>query len=173
MIEIQIRLIRKEDSMRLLHLIENNRQRLLPYFNNTCHSIQNIETAQKFVKIKMNQAFLKEQYYFVIELKTTLEIVGIIILKNINWWVPKGELAYFIDEAFEGRGFATHAVKWVIEYAFEVLKFKKLYLKCTPENIGSKRIAEKCGFEKEGHLNSEFRNGHGVITDLERFGLIK
>ncbi len=106
-------------------------------------------------------------------LKSASHIIGSIILKNIDWSVPKAELAYFIDGEYEGKGFTSYAVKWLTEYAFSDLKMEKLYIKLNPENEGSKKVAIKNGFEKEGYFKREFRTGQGVLTDVERYGLLK
>ncbi len=111
MTEIQIRLIEKEDYLQLYDLIEKNRQRLLTYFPKTSNAITDIETANKFTHLKLRQAFNREQFYFVTEMKNTSQFIGGVILKNIDWSVPKGELAYFIDGEYEGKGFTSYAVK--------------------------------------------------------------
>lgn len=173
MIEIQIRLIEKEDYGQLFDVIQRNRRRLFTYFPKTSNAITDIETARKFTQLKIRQALNKEQFYFVVVVKSTLQIIGSIILKNIDWSVPKGELAYFIDREFEGKGCTTYGVKWVVEHAFHNLKLEKLYIKFNPENWGSKKVAIKNGFEKEGYMKGEFRTGEGDLTDVERYGLLK
>jgi ribosomal-protein-serine acetyltransferase len=170
--DILVRLIDKEDHEELFKLIQKNRERLIKYFPKTSAAITDVETARRFVKLKMKQALEKEQYYFVI-INKQQNIVGMVMLKNIDWTIPKGELAYFIDENFEGMGITSGAVKWVIEYSFSELDMEKLYIKFNPENTGSKKVAIKNGFEKEGFLKREFRTGHGDLTDVERYGLLR
>ncbi|MCW3107514.1 MAG: ribosomal-protein-serine N-acetyltransferase [Segetibacter sp.] len=173
MTEIQIRSIEKEDYLQLYDIIEKNRQRLLMYFPKTSNAITDIDTAKKYTQLKLRQALNREQFYFVMVLKTTSQIIGGIILKNIDWSVPKGELAYFIDEDSEGKGYTSYAVKWVTEHAFNDLKMEKLYIKFNPENFGSKKVAINNGFEKEGYMKREFRTGQGDLTDVERYGLLR
>jgi ribosomal-protein-serine acetyltransferase len=100
-------------------------------------------------------------------------MIGGIIVKNIDWSVPKAELAYFIDEEHEGKGITSSAVGWVKDFAFKDLKMEKLYIKFNPQNLGSKKVAIKNCFEKEGYLKKEFRTGQGDLADVERYGLIK
>ncbi|WP_371860456.1 GNAT family N-acetyltransferase [Segetibacter aerophilus] len=99
-------------------------------------------------------------------------IIGNVMVKNIDWSVPKGELAYFIDAEQEGKGFTSNAVELVKNYAFEDLKIEKLYIKIDPRNLGSKRVAINNGFEKEGYFKHEYRTGYGDVTDVERYGLV-
>lgn len=173
MIEIQIRLIEKKDYLQLYAVIERNRQRLLTYFPKTSNAIKDIESAKTFTQLKLRQALNREQFYFVVMLKATSLIIGGVILKNIEWSVPKGELAYFIDEIYEGKGYTTFAVKVMTEYAFNELNMEKLYIKFNPTNWGSKKVAIKNGFEKEGYMKREYRTGQGELTDVERYGRLK
>lgn len=170
---IHIRLIESEDYKELFALIERNRIRLTNFFPTTTHTVLDLETAWKFTEQKIKQAAKKEQYYFVITLQVTGKMIGCIILKNIDWSVPKGEFAYFIDGAFEGKGITSNAVKWLTDYSFSQLGMQKLYIKINPENWGSKKVALKNGFELEGLLKREFRTGLGKLTDVERFGLLR
>jgi RimJ/RimL family protein N-acetyltransferase len=170
---IQIRPVAKDDFKHLYDVIERNRERLIMYFPKTSRSIIDLDTAEKFTIQKFKQALRKEQFYFVVQLVKTSEIIGSVILKNIEWSVPKGELAYFIDGEHEGKGITSYAVKWLVEYSFEKLGMEKLYIKFSPDNTGSKKVAIKNGFEKEGFFKREFRTGHGELKDVERYGLLK
>lgn len=171
--KITVRPIEKEDFTAFYNMIENNRQRLLMYFPKTSQSVFDLESAKKFTKLKVNQALAKEQFCFIITLKDNEKMIGTVMLKNIDWSVPKGELAYFIDKTYEGNGFTSQAVKWVTEFSFNDLEMEKLYIKFNPDNIGSKKVAIKNGFEKEGLLKGEFRTGQGKLSDVERFGLLR
>jgi ribosomal-protein-serine acetyltransferase len=171
--DIQIRLIETKDYEQLLKVIERNRERLLRFFPETSQSIIDEDTAIKFTELKLKLALKREQFFFVIVLIGKSEIIGTVILKNINWNVPKGELAYFIDGAYEGKGITSYAVKWLVNYSFKQLDMEKLFIKVNPNNWGSRKIAMKNGFELEGLLKSEFRTGKGELTDVERYGLVK
>lgn len=171
--EIQIRLVDTEDVTKVYTVIEKNRERLIMYFPKTSRSIKDLETSNKFVRQKIKQASQKEQFCFVVVLKSNSEIIGMVMIKNIDWTIPKGELAYFIDKDFEGMGITSNAVKWVVQYCFEQLEMEKLYIKFNPENVASKKVAINNGFEKEGLLKREFRTGQGQLTDVERYGLLK
>lgn len=171
--DILVRLVEKEDSEEIFDLIEKNRERLLTYFPKTSTVVKDLEAAKKFAKQKMRQALEREQYNFLVILKSQLRVIGMVMVKNIDWTIPKGELAYFIDKEYEGIGITSKAVKFVVEYCFKQLEMEKLYIKFDPENAGSKKVAVKNGFEKEGLLKREFRTGYGAITDVERYGLLR
>ena len=49
-----------------------------------------------------------------------------------------------------GRGVATHAVRLIAGWAFTELGLARLELTCGPDNEASQRVAERCGFTREG-----------------------
>lgn len=171
--DIQIRLIRREDFKQLFDVIERNRERLLRFFPKTSQTIIDLDSAKAFTEQKLRQANKKEQFYYVVQVVSTSEIIGGVMLKNIDWSIPKAEFAYFIDGKFEGKGITTYAVKWLTQHAFTEMEMQKLYIKIDPNNWRSKKVAMNNGFELEGLLRSEFRTGKGELTDVERYGLLK
>jgi ribosomal-protein-alanine N-acetyltransferase len=58
-----------------------------------------------------------------------------------------------------GRGYASEALGAMVELA-QGLGVKRLYALCHPEHRASRRVLERCGFEREGLLrrHSEFPN---------------
>ena len=61
------------------------------------------------------------------------------------------ELAYMIDQARWGEGFATEACLGIVAHAAQALKLGRLIALVTPGNTASVRVAEKVGmrFERE------------------------
>ena len=57
------------------------------------------------------------------------------------------EIGYAIAREFWGRGFATEAARFFLEYAFERLKPKKIVAVAEPENASSRRVMEKIGMK--------------------------
>lgn len=62
------------------------------------------------------------------------------------------ELGYILDHHYWNKAYGTEICKALIHYAFEELKVEKLTARMIKDNIGSKRVSEKCGmrFFKEG-----------------------
>ncbi len=59
------------------------------------------------------------------------------------------EVGYHIGEAYTRNGYATEALKAFLEYIMPHKQADKVYGICVSENFASKRVLEKCGFEKE------------------------
>lgn len=66
--------------------------------------------------------------------------------------VNEVEIAYLIDKACWGQGFATEAAQGILDYARDTLGLNRLVCLIDEANTASIRVAEKIGmvFEKEG-----------------------
>lgn len=80
------------------------------------------------------------------------------------------EVGYWLRSDLAGRGLMTEAVRAVAHYAFDELGMHRLELRAGVENVGSRRVAEKVGFQERGILReSVYHRGRyvdAVIFDL-------
>ena len=60
------------------------------------------------------------------------------------------ELGYWLGAAYWGRGFATEAVRALIDYAFGELEHETLAAGARVSNPASRRVLEKCAFQWTG-----------------------
>jgi len=65
-------------------------------------------------------------------------------------------LGYILDKASWGQGFAAEAVRAALAHGFERLNLQRIWLEIDPRNNGSVRVAEKCGFAREGVARKSF-----------------
>jgi ribosomal-protein-alanine N-acetyltransferase len=101
-------------------------------------------------------------------------LVGAITLSNVRRGVAEtGTLGYWIGEPVAGRGFATAAVGAMVAWAFDDLNLHRVEAACVPENVASRRVLEKAGFQLEGRARAYLKiNGNwadhllfGVVND--------
>jgi ribosomal-protein-alanine N-acetyltransferase len=59
-------------------------------------------------------------------------------------------LGYWMDRDLQGRGYMTEAVRAATTFAFTVLQLHRVQAAIMPRNVASIRVAEKCGFRREG-----------------------
>jgi ribosomal-protein-alanine N-acetyltransferase len=79
------------------------------------------------------------------------KLVGGVTLSNIRRQPAQaGTLGYWIGEPFARQGYMTEALNALREYAFKALDLSRLEAACLPDNIGSRRLLERCGFKYEG-----------------------
>jgi ribosomal-protein-serine acetyltransferase len=51
--------------------------------------------------------------------------------------------------------------------------FCKTFLGTHQNNIAAQRVAEKCGFEKEGVIRKDYKTTKGELVDLIYYGRVK
>ncbi len=69
-----------------------------------------------------------------------------------------GEIGYFLDKEFWGKGIVTRAVKILEKIGFNELKLKRIEILMDPENKASEKVAIKCGYNKEGTMKKALQN---------------
>lgn len=83
------------------------------------------------------------------------------------------ELAYIVlRPESRGKGYMTEAVKLFCDYLFDIHKINRIQLTAMIGNTGSKRVAEKCGFQSEGILRGAIYQ-KGKSQDIEMFSLLR
>ena len=69
----------------------------------------------------------------------------------------RARIGYWLTAEGRGRGIATHAVRLLSDWALTDLGVARLEITCAPGNVASQRVAERCGFVREGLLRSHMR----------------
>ena len=86
-------------------------------------------------------------FRFGISLKESGKIVGMVVLTRKGKQLEYGEVGFWIIKEHWGKGLTTEALKMVIDFAFNYLGLEKMDGWTVEENIGSRRVMEKCGFK--------------------------
>jgi len=168
-----IRLINNKDSKELYQLIQKNLNRLEDTFAGMVSKTNKIDETKEFIEDAIAKIHLKTYFPFVIIDETSQRLIGFIDIKNVDWNIPKAEIGYFVDVHYDGKGIAGNALNIIVNYSFDTLKMNKLFLRTTISNIGSQKVAEKNGFEKEGFIRRDYKTTSGEIVDLIYYGLLK
>ena len=58
------------------------------------------------------------------------------------------EMGWMFASGFAGRGYATEAVGAALDWAVGFFRAGRVLAVVAPENLGSLRVAEKCGFKE-------------------------
>ena len=64
----------------------------------------------------------------------------------------KADLGYVIGRSYWGNGYATEALRTVVQWALRQPQIFRVWAVCDIENVASARVMEKCGMMKEGVL---------------------
>jgi RimJ/RimL family protein N-acetyltransferase len=79
--------------------------------------------------------------------KETGEVIGRTGPQYHRAWPHDPEIGWGFDPAWCGRGLATEAGRAAVEWAFGELGFARVVSIATEENVASRRVMEKLGFE--------------------------
>jgi len=78
------------------------------------------------------------------------EYAGTISLKNCDFVNKKCEYAIVLRKKFWSKGISKDASNKIIDYAFDVLEFNKVYLNVMSSNVRAMKFYKKIGFQFEG-----------------------
>lgn len=87
------------------------------------------------------------------------------------------ELGYVFHPDHWGHGYATEAVRGLLDAAFAEWGVRRVTARCNPENTASWRLLERVGFRREGHLLAaasfaDDEQGNPVWHDTYLYGLL-
>jgi ribosomal-protein-alanine N-acetyltransferase len=100
------------------------------------------------------------------------ELVGSINLTNIVLGAFRsGYLGYYAFAGFEGRGLMAQGLRQACRWAFGTLKLHRLEANIQPDNGASIRLAQACGFQREGY-SPRYLKIAGRWRDHERWALL-
>jgi ribosomal-protein-alanine N-acetyltransferase len=92
-----------------------------------------------------------------------------------NWYFAhrRAELGYaLMDPKDYGKGYMGEAVKAIIRYGFEVMNLNRIEASTSPNNVASKAILARNGFQQEGYMRQHYCRD-GMAEDSVLFGLLK
>lgn len=85
----------------------------------------------------------------------------------------RAEIGYVVGSPYWGKGVATRAVKMAAEAIFaEWEHLERLQAVVDVENVGSQRVLEKAGFQKEGLLRRYYLLNEGGVRDAFMYSLL-
>jgi ribosomal-protein-serine acetyltransferase len=92
--------------------------------------------------------------------------MGIHVVEN------SGEIGYWLDVRYEGRGLVTRGCRAFLNYGFGELALHRVQIRAAVENTRSRAVAERLGLREEGVLRGAGRVGGGKYVDLVMYGIL-
>ena len=126
------------------------------------------ESIKKYIETTANAL---DKYFFAVCLKASPQLYKIPIGAHIGnvllGPIPKvhryAEVSYTFHRSYWGNGYATEAVKAVVNFAFVHLDLERLNAGTSETNIPSQNVLKKAGFTREG----AFRKFYWMPTGRE------
>ena len=139
---LEIRYQKVSDAKRFLEILSH------PDFIYMPVKPKNIEAEKVFLRQNREKRRNNTVYNFSVIYKGQLVGgVGVRINQSLK---HVGEVGYFIDCDYWGKGIAPAAVKLIEEFSFGHLQLTRIEILMLKKNKASQRVAEKCGYQKEG-----------------------
>ncbi|WP_353950453.1 GNAT family N-acetyltransferase [Knoellia sp. S7-12] len=110
------------------------------------------------------------------------EVIGDLMLRVEDGWAQKevvdeargtqAELAWTLDPAYEGHGYATEAVRELIRICFAELGVRRIVATCFADNEASWRLMERVGMRRELHAVRDALHRSGEWLDTYGYALL-
>lgn len=84
-----------------------------------------------------------------------------------------GEIGMWIRASSAGQGWGTRVLEQMLEWGFTEWGWERLFWHCDTNNMGSARVAEKCGMTLEGTNRSDAIGVDGKRRDTHQYAMIK
>lgn len=98
-----------------------------------------------------------------ITLKESGELIGMVGLRINDF---KADLGYVIARPWWGRGYATEAVRPIVDWALSQPNIYRVWAMCDVDNVASAHVLEKVGMSREGILRRSTM--HPNVSDEPR-----
>ena len=149
-----IRAPKREDAAQSYEAVMNSLEAFRPWLPFAQKAPDLKETEAELIEAAANFKLRKDLRLHFFS-KETGTLIGSSGLHRIDWEVRKFEIGYWVDNRFEGKGYVTEAVERITRFAFEELEANRVEIRCDPENVRSRAVAERLDFELEGILRKE------------------
>jgi RimJ/RimL family protein N-acetyltransferase len=112
-----------------------------------------------------------EWFQFAVALRPAGQLVGDCAVMPHADDPRQCDIGFTLSPAHQGHGYATEAVRLLLDYLFTERGKHRISAYCDPRNAASVSLLERLGMRREGHLR-ESTWAHGEWTDDLVYGLL-
>lgn len=127
---------------------------------------ESVDDIAQFIHRSSREIDVPETWFQIVIIeKASRRLIGDVGLHFLDTGYQKNqvEIGYTLDKAYRGKGFATEALKEIIDYLIYTLKKHRITASIDPVNTDSIRLMERLEFRKEAHfVESAFFHGEWV-----------
>jgi ribosomal-protein-serine acetyltransferase len=136
-----------------------------------CHPGYSIAETEGFIESCITAWAQQTHFPLAIFDASTGEYLGGTGITHIDRQTRQGSVGYWVRTGATRRGIAPKAVRIVARFAFETLQLSRLEIFARPENVPSRRVAEKAGAKFEAIARNRVVQ-HGKAYDAALYSLI-
>jgi len=167
---IAVRPHRVEDIQPLFVAVRESVAEISPWLP-WCHASISTDELASFVEISRAGWGDGSQYHFVIADASTGVLLGGISLNHLARPNRLANMGYWVRTSATRRGVASTAVRLVADFGFRELALGRVEIAAIPENLPSRRTAERAGAKFEGLARNRLVM-HGVSYDAALYSII-
>lgn len=168
-----LRRYRLEDAAAYYQAVKTNWDHLYEFLPPMIEAAQSVDEFEGVIRWMMSEWQQRSVFIFGVWDQQSGSFCGETYLANADWRVPCIEMGYFVVKDKTGQGYASEAARATRDYAFRHLGVIRLELYCNADNTESMRVAERCGFTREGRLRKRNRKKSGEIVDRLWYGMLR
>ena len=110
--------------------------------------------AREFIAFPESLSLGSEEWlYLAVVLQSEGKMIGTVCTREISEVHRQGEMGWFLNPAYHGRGFATEAARTMLELGFVKLDLHRMTARCYEHNRPSTRLIERLGMRREALLH--------------------
>jgi ribosomal-protein-alanine N-acetyltransferase len=131
-----------------------------------------IEQTKGFIAWMADVFAKKDSIRWGFELKAANRLIG---TGGLHFWkrdVRCAEVGYHIGRAYWGSGYATEALRVLVDFGFERMNLNRIEGCHNAGNDASGRVMEKAGFRREGTWRQRVLKD-GVLVDSVQYSLLR
>lgn len=157
--EVTLELAEEHHAQAIFDLTDRNRERLrawMPWVDGT----KTVEDTLAYLRFVRGEYAAGRQFH--VNVRFRGEIAG---ASGIRVDRPNlaGEIGYWLDEAYGGKGIATRATRALTTAAFTDLGLRRVAIRAAVDNARSRAVPERLGYTLEGILRSHERLGDRFV----------
>lgn len=162
---------RGADGAELFEAASESVEQMYPFMP-WCHPGYTLDESQAWTSERPSRWAERTEFDFALRTLEDGRFVGGCGLNCINQANRFANLGYWIRASATNQGFATEAVRLMVEFGFRRLELHRLEIVIAFDNTASMRVAEKAGARREGILRSRLRL-HGRSVDAVMFSVVR
>ncbi len=132
---------------------------------------ESIKQAKSMIDRDIKAMAVGESLRFGLERTEDSMLIGTCTLFAISEQCRRAEVGYALASHAWGKAYMDEALRALLSYGFNDLKFNRVEADIDPRNEASARSLERLGFRKEGHLRERWIVGD-EISDTALYGLL-
>ena len=132
------------------------------------------ELVARFIAARLEDAAHPSgrDWVFAVEEVATARAIGMVRLSIASAEHRQGNIGFSMDGAIRGKGYASEAMRALLDYGFHTLGLHRITALADVENARSHLVLATLGFRREGTLRQNF-HVRGEWRDSDLFALLR